>query len=327
MTPGVRAALKRALRLAGACLAAAAGIAQPVGDPPAPGMLVDIGGRRLHLSCTGNGPGTVIVENGGGAFSFDWALVQPEVAKFTRICTYDRAGYAWSDPGPAPDMVGQIVDDLHLLLRTARLRPPYVLVGASIGGFYARAFQRRYPDEVSGMVMVDSTTEESSAWIVDGKPKVTYSVSREEMNALMKKYLESAGSSSQSTPAALEVPFNRLPKEAQALRDWAAAKYASPADRRLQTPAASEATREEFIAQRALRLSSEHPLGRLPLVVLIRGRGIDEAVKRRGEELARLSSIGRLIVADNSGHEIHLWRPDLAIQAIRDVTELSVKKR
>jgi pimeloyl-ACP methyl ester carboxylesterase len=326
MTLGSRPARRHTVWAVLACVSAASGMAQQGEIPPPPGTLVDIGGRRLHLYCTGSGPGTLIVENGGGAFSFDWVLVQPEVSKFARICTYDRSGYAWSDPGPAPDMVGQIVDDLHLLLRTARLRPPYVLVGASIGGFYARAFQRRYPDEVSGMVMVDSTTEESSAWIVDGKPKVTYLVSREEMNALMKKYLESAGSSSQPQPAALEAPFNRLPKEEQSLRDWAAAKYASQADRHFQ-PAASEATREEFIAQRALRLSSESPLGRLPLIVLIRGRENDEAVRRRGEELARLSSIGRLIVADNSGHEIHLWRPDLVIQAIRDVTALSVKKQ
>src|SRR6476620_10663245 len=82
-------------------LATTPGVAQSTETAPqAPGRLIDIGGRRLHLNCVGDGSPTVVVENGGGAFSVDWALVQPEVARTTRICTYDRAGYAWSNPGP-----------------------------------------------------------------------------------------------------------------------------------------------------------------------------------------------------------------------------------
>lgn len=102
---------------------------------PAPiGELVDVGGRKLHIHCTGTGNPAVIVENGGAAFSFDWELVQPHVAQFSRICTYDRAGYAWSDPGPEFDTFDQSTRDLHRLLANAGVPGPYVLVGHSLGG-------------------------------------------------------------------------------------------------------------------------------------------------------------------------------------------------
>ena len=92
-------------------------VAQPQAAPKPPGHMVDIGGRRLHLNCIGTGTPTVVVENGGGSFSVDWALVQPAVSQVTRICTYDRAGYAWSDPGPLRDLPEEVVADLELLLR------------------------------------------------------------------------------------------------------------------------------------------------------------------------------------------------------------------
>jgi pimeloyl-ACP methyl ester carboxylesterase len=103
----------------------------------------------------------VIVENGGAAFSFDWELVQPQVAQFTRICTYDRAGYAWSDPGPKFDTFDQATHDLHLLLMNAGIRGPYVLVGHSLGGVLVRFYQAKYPTDVVGIVLVDSSHEES----------------------------------------------------------------------------------------------------------------------------------------------------------------------
>src|SRR5262245_54982423 len=109
----------------------------PSASAPNPvGKLVDLGGRRLRTIISGKGSPAVVMENGSGAFSIDWALVQPEVAKFTQICTYDRAGSAWSDPGPVMDGVEQTVDDLHLMLQKAGIKPPYVLVGASLGGIF-----------------------------------------------------------------------------------------------------------------------------------------------------------------------------------------------
>ena len=131
-------------------------------DVPSPtGQLIDIGGRKLHIHCTGNGAPTVIIENGGAAFSFDWELVQPEVTRFTRTCTYDRAGYAWSDVGPEFDTFNQAVHDLHTLLDRAGIAGPYVLVGHSFGGLLVRFYQATYPKDVVGMVLVDSSHEAS----------------------------------------------------------------------------------------------------------------------------------------------------------------------
>ena len=111
------------------------------GYPP-PGRLIYIGGRKLYLYCTGTRNPTVILMAGGGAFSIDWALVQPRVAENTRVCSYDRAGLAWSDPGPADETVEQTIGDLHALLRAAGEKGPYLLIGASIGGIYIQAYQR-----------------------------------------------------------------------------------------------------------------------------------------------------------------------------------------
>src|SRR5579859_2452547 len=94
--------------------------------PPVPGRLIDLGGYRLHLDCRGKGPPTVVFSNGAGDFSFDWALVQPEVAKFARACTYDRGGEAWSDLGPKPRTLDQEAFDLHRLLHKAHEKGPFI---------------------------------------------------------------------------------------------------------------------------------------------------------------------------------------------------------
>src|SRR6267142_300678 len=124
---------------------------------PPPGQLIDIGGRKLHLNCSGEGSPTVILVAGGGAFSIDWALVQPTVAENTRVCSYDQAGLGWSDSGPADETVEQTISDLHGLLRAAGEKEPYLLVGASIAGIYIQAYQRAFPKEVAGLVFTNSS--------------------------------------------------------------------------------------------------------------------------------------------------------------------------
>jgi pimeloyl-ACP methyl ester carboxylesterase len=108
---------------------------------PAPGRLVDVGGYRLHLLCTGQvnaGSSTVVFEGGLGAISILWSMVQKGVAPYARVCSYDRAGYGWSDNGPLPRTAGQIAIELHRLLQNAGERPPYLLVGHSLGGLIIR---------------------------------------------------------------------------------------------------------------------------------------------------------------------------------------------
>jgi pimeloyl-ACP methyl ester carboxylesterase len=125
-----------------------------------PGQLVDVGGYRLHMHCSGTaqpGSPTVILEAGAGLASPSWAWVQSRVAETTRVCAYDRAGYGWSDPGPTPRDARQVAHELHTLLEQAAIASPYVLVGHSIGGMYVRVYAAQYPDEVAGLVLVDSS--------------------------------------------------------------------------------------------------------------------------------------------------------------------------
>ena len=124
---------------------------------PPPGKMVDIGDHRLHIHCVGQGSPTVILESGLGTMSADWANVQPEVAKTTRVCAYDRAGTGWSEPGPEPRDPRQIASELHTLLGNAGIDGPYVLVGHSFGGLYVRMYAARFPMEVEGMVLVDAS--------------------------------------------------------------------------------------------------------------------------------------------------------------------------
>src|SRR5262244_723717 len=112
---------------------------------PPPGKLIDVGGYRLHLNCTGNKSPTVVLIAGAGDFSFDWSLVQPGIAQFARVCSYDRAGSAWSDPGPTPRTMRQEAFELHTLLSAARIKGPYLLVGHSMGGLITRVYMDQYP--------------------------------------------------------------------------------------------------------------------------------------------------------------------------------------
>ena len=124
---------------------------------PMPGQLVDVGGRSLHLRCTGTGTPTVLLQPGAGEFSSNMGWIAPAVAQQTRVCVYDRAGRGWSDPADAPQDGAALVADLHTLLARAHVAGPYVVAGHSFGGLYTLAFAARYPDEVVGMVLLDST--------------------------------------------------------------------------------------------------------------------------------------------------------------------------
>jgi pimeloyl-ACP methyl ester carboxylesterase len=124
---------------------------------PPPGKLVDVNGHLMHINCIGEGAPTVILESGLGTMSADWANVQPQVAKATRVCSYDRAGTGWSEPGPTPRDPRQIAHELHTLLGNAGIDGPYVVVGQSFGGLYVRMYADMYPKEVAGMVLVDSS--------------------------------------------------------------------------------------------------------------------------------------------------------------------------
>jgi pimeloyl-ACP methyl ester carboxylesterase len=127
-----------------------------------PGQLIDVGGHRLHLSCTGSGSPTVVLEPGAGGISSDLGSITKAVARDTRSCVYDRAGRGWSEPADTPQDATQIATDLHTLLHRGQVPGPYVLAGHSFGGLYTLTFAARYPDEVAGIVLVDSTAPASA---------------------------------------------------------------------------------------------------------------------------------------------------------------------
>ena len=124
---------------------------------PMPGQLVDVGGHRMHIYCTGSGSPTVILEPGQGGASSDSGWVAPTLARDSTVCVYDRAGRGWSDPADDPQDAARIAADLHTLLERAQVPGPYVLAGHSAGGLYVQTFAATYPDQVAGLVLLDST--------------------------------------------------------------------------------------------------------------------------------------------------------------------------
>lgn len=169
MRPGLKRWIKRALAslvLLIICAAVAGVVYEQVGRRrdrerfTRVGRAFDVGGRTLNLACEGEGSPAVVLESGAGAPGYSWVNVQSEIAKFTHVCSYDRAGYGWSDAGPYPRTSAAIADDLHALLRAAGVAPPYVLVGASFGGLNVRVYAGKYPGETAGVVLVDSSHED-----------------------------------------------------------------------------------------------------------------------------------------------------------------------
>ncbi len=317
--------------------------AQATSDPPppyaAPGRLIDVGGWRLHLNCTGTASPTqptVILEAGLGDFSVEWSLVQPQVAGFARVCSYDRAGDGWSDLGPHPRTLHQIVYELHTLLARAGERPPYVLVGHSYGGWLVRLYQATYPAEVAGLVLVEGGAEDPLRLLGDGRlahasdlatgkplPPVKTAGPLTEADVPGAALAAMKRAASASVPDANAGPRSRLPAEAQAMRTWALGRWQHIA------AAVNPAESDELVALRADRQArGEHPLGDLPLVVLTRGLPEEEgpdaaAVEAEHREehtaLAHWSTRGELVVAEHSGHHIQLEQPDLVVSAIRRV--------
>jgi len=196
-------------------------------EAPKPiGKMVELGGHAIHVHCSGKGAPTVVIENGFEEYSFDWVLVQSEVEKFTRVCTYDRAGYAWSEQGPKPRTFAQINLELHEALTKLGERGPFVLVGHSFGGPVIRNYFLLYPKEVSGMVLAESVSEEQRVTI--GKKAVRLRDDAKgkripephEMMLAADKPATSMGTEV-SASSAVDPPFDRLPTEIQRFHLWA----------------------------------------------------------------------------------------------------------
>jgi pimeloyl-ACP methyl ester carboxylesterase len=297
---------------------------------PPPGTLVDVGDRDQHLHCLGPGRGetpTVILEGGLGAPGLMWARVQPLLAASVRVCSYDRAGYGWSDPGPAPRTARRLVEELHLLLERAGESPPYLLVGHSFGGILARIYAGAYPGEVMGLVLVDARHEDSFS-----RMPADYLRTDEEnlRNARLLRIVTPAGITRLAGMAGrldgFESYLSPLPDTTEPAA-WATMIY----NPQHWTTAVFE---REAIAE-SYRQAGETALPPgLPLVVLTAEHGLEAWRGSRGpageaaglawmgmqEELAGLSSDSQWKVVAGSGHYIHLDRPDSVVEAVLSMT-------
>lgn len=305
---------------------------------PAPGQMIDLGGWRLHLNCTGKpnaSQPTVILEAGAGDFSVDWSLVQPSVAAFARVCSYDRAGSAWSDLGPRPRTLHQLVWELHTLLDKAGVKPPFVLVGHSYGGWLVRLFATTYPADVVGMVLVEAGADNPVRVIEGGKPvraadlatgqpvpavKTAGPLRESDLPPRILSLIQ--GGIRAMEPHVNDPPRDKLPAPAQRMRAWSVTqiKHAASNDNPFEA--------DELAAMLAERKKKTALLGSLPLIVLARGLSESEGPNAMAEEqdhrkdqeaLVTLSRNGKLVVARRSGHHIPIDEPDLVVTAIRDV--------
>lgn len=125
---------------------------------PPPGEILEVHGHRMHIRCMGHGSPTIVLDSGWGNDSLVWGEVQPQLAASTQVCSYDRAGYGWSDPLPAPRDADHIASELHELLKKAQVTGPIILMGHSIAGLYIRDYATRYPEDVAGMIFIDAST-------------------------------------------------------------------------------------------------------------------------------------------------------------------------
>jgi pimeloyl-ACP methyl ester carboxylesterase len=298
---------------------------------PPPGQMVEVGGYRLHINCQGEGSLTVVIEAAGGDSSLSWDQVQQEVAKFTRVCTYDRAGLGWSERSPKSRTAQTVVQELHSLLTNAGIEGPYVLVGHSIGGLYVRLYAHRYPDEVVGMVLVDASHEEQLLRYPEAyRQAVVENLQRFSSACRLPKLLNSIGLLAMSPE---DYPDEYLPPLPEATKEVLKSVILSDT-RYFKTVAEEYTSVEESAAQvRAAQIGS---LGDIPLVVLTRGLpadpdllGLSDEEAEQGEvvwdelqaELAALSSNGRQVIAEESGHLVQIDQPELVIDAIRDVVD------
>lgn len=282
------------------------------------GRLVDIGGFRLNLNCTGKGAVTVVLESGLSDFMGEWSRVQPEVAKFTRVCSYDRAGYGGSDPGPMPRTSSRIAEELHRLLQSAGEAGPYLLVGHSFGGYNVRVFAGKYPHEVAGLLLVDATQEDQ------------YDLLPKAWNAIRVAMEERWQRQARWSSLYIDLGIPRVLLRLQGI---------SPSPLVLQSNyLKARASELEQIQVSAEQARAAGAFGDKLLLVLTAGRNTDPSlsgglsatnfdqyqrtwVNDLQMRLVRLSSRGKRVVVPDSGHDIPQEQPGAVLDAVRELCD------
>lgn len=328
MTPTARATLT-GLLLVTASLAIVGALYEMIGSWrdaqrfPQRGHLVQAGSIHLNIDCSGQGSPTVILESGLGCPSVDWLMVQPEVAKFSRVCSYDRAGYGGSDSGAEPRSSLRIARKLKLLLQAAGEKGPYVLVGHSIGGCDIRVYTGQYPNDVAGMVLVDASHEDQDLRAPDSIRKWSRDDRKHPGWKKLKYFFQ------------LHLGWARLMADRDAPEFWPKAFRDEEDFLTFPTKHQFAMIDEDqvFSTLSAAQVRSAGNLGDRPLIVLTATRQDDIPseippkdaqtdedlwVHQLQPELARLSTRGKQIVVDSS-HEMPTEHPEVVISAIHEV--------
>jgi pimeloyl-ACP methyl ester carboxylesterase len=301
----------------------------------APGMLVDIGGRRLHCRCEGEGAPPVVLEAGIAASSLSWSIVQPAIAPFTRTCSYDRAGLAWSDPGTRTRSLASFAGELRLLLERVGIPPPYVLVGHSFGGLIVRAFAYHYPSEVAGLVFVDTLHPQEWLGVSDERRRMLRGgVFLSRVGGLLarlgvvrlclalltggapgapRRFSRVFGPTAASLLEHIVGEVRKLPEEVlpAVQSHWSDPKaFAGMAQHLAALPSCSA----------EIATAGPPQFGDLPLIVL---SAADRDATRIAADraLAQCSAAGRQITARQGAHWVQLDDVDLVVEAVREVVE------
>lgn len=283
---------------------------------PPPGKMVNVGGHRLHLHCSGQGSPAVIFESGVGDFSLQWRRVQPQVARFTEACSYDRAGLGWSESGPSPRTSRQIASELDLLLSRAGIGRPIVLAGQSAGGLHARLYASQHPGEIAGLVFVDSSIPEN---LIGEKGKdLTQFANFATQHS--RRYLAVSGLAEIGVVRLYLTLNQRLDfSEGDPTGDEEISRYAQP--QVLRGVAAEWAA----LPEAAMEAEGARDLGHIPVVVLTATADYTQAFadewKKEQAGLLRLSPNSRQIVLKESGHDIPNSDASTVVEAIREVVE------
>ncbi|MBG9587273.1 alpha/beta hydrolase [Cytobacillus firmus] len=287
---------------------------------PAPGEMVNLNGDILHVNIKGEGSPIVVIESGSGSWSIDWFKVQNTLSKYATVVTYDRAGYGWSSRSSKPRTGDQIVNDLHDLLRAKDLKGPIILVGHSLGGLYTRLYVQKFPDDISGVVLIDSTPIDFNSKLSQINPKSAHKFHKaSEQNNNIAAFLSRFGV---TRIIAKSLELNEFPTEIRELKSELAVQskfyltineeinYTSQLKEKLQGKSFNDIPLTVITHSKPTDFTKFGFTGE-------ENKTIEDHFQTMQRELSNLSNDSSFVIAKNSGHNIMFENPEIITKEIK----------